>query len=95
MRAQAAADGQTGPAEGACAVVQEGVNAAGGAGMHTLHCGAWGGRRGRGGGKPTDRQMGGRDMGDAGKMEGDTGGRGMWCRDSEEQNISKRREGEW
>lgn len=42
MSAQAAADGQAGPAEGACVVMQEGVNAAGGAWAHTLHCGAWG-----------------------------------------------------
>lgn len=46
MSTQAAADGQAGPAEGACVVMQEGVNAAGGAGVHTLHCGAWGGGEG-------------------------------------------------
>lgn len=60
MRAQAAADGQTGPAEGACVVVQEGVNAAGGAGMHTLHCGAWGaGERREEESPQTDRWEGG------------------------------------
>lgn len=70
MSAQAATDAQAGPAKGACIMVQEGVNAAGGAGMHTLHCGerkreAHGQTRGQAGRKIG----GGGNMGDKGIKE--------------------------